>query len=155
MTPKRRIRVDKTLKPAPSPVAKATGDLELIYLLLPLVVAVLAALAFAPVLQNDFVNWDDRVNILENRSYRGLSWAHLQWMFTTFHNSLYRPLTWITLGADYLLWGMNPAGYHLTSLILHCAAALIFYFLSVQLLSLATASSIRWDRRTPRSTDAS
>lgn len=115
------------------PVAHATW-------LLLLLVTIISALVFAPVLQNDFVNWDDRVNILDNRSYRGLSWAHLQWMFTTFHNSLYRPLTWMTLGADYLLWGMNPAGYHLTSLILHCVAVLLFYCLSVQLLSLATAS---------------
>ena len=139
MTPSRRTH-ERTRKPAPSPAANAADEFPLFYRLLPLIVAALAALAFTPVLQNDFVNWDDRVNLLENRSYRGLSWAHLQWMFTTFHNSLYRPLTWITLGADYLLWGMNPAGYHLTSLILHCITALLFYFLSVRLLSLATAS---------------
>ena len=135
--------MEKAHKAEPAPVANAAAGFALHDWLLPLFVTVVAGLVFAPVLQNDFVNWDDRVNILENRSYRGLSWTHLQWMFTTFHNSLYRPLTWITLGADYLLWGMNPAGYHLTSLILHCAAALLFYFLSVQLLSLATASSPR------------
>ena len=113
--------------------------------LIPLAILAISGLAFVPVLNNDFVNWDDRVNLLDNRAYRGLSWMHLQWMFTTFHNSLYRPLTWMTLGADYLFWGMNPSGYHLTSLILHCAAALLFYFLCAQLLSLANPSVDRGD----------
>jgi hypothetical protein len=101
----------------------------------PAVVVATTALAFAPVIRNDFVNWDDAANLLENHFYRGLSWEHLQWMFTTFHNSLYRPLTWITFGADYLMWGMNPAGYHLTSLLLHCFAAWLFYLLSARVLS--------------------
>ncbi|MGH7870658.1 MAG: hypothetical protein ACREQO_00410, partial [Candidatus Binatia bacterium] len=61
---------------------------------LPATVVLMTALVFLPLLQNQFVNWDDRVNLLDNRSYRGLSWTHIQWMFTTFHNSLYRPLTW-------------------------------------------------------------
>jgi protein O-mannosyl-transferase len=122
---------------ASAPAARLLGNAAVLGWAIPLAVVVLSGLAFAPVLQNEFVNWDDRVNVLDNRAYRGLSWSHLQWMLTTFHNSLYRPLTWITLGADYLAWGMNPAGYHLTSLLLHCAAALSFYYLSVQLLSLA------------------
>ncbi|HKY06650.1 MAG TPA: tetratricopeptide repeat protein [Candidatus Binatia bacterium] len=124
---------------ASAPASLIAGSVALRWLV-PLVVVLLSGLAFAPVLHNDFVNWDDRVNLLDNRFYRGLSAQHLQWMFTTFHNSLYRPLTWITLGADYLLWGMNPSGYHLSSLLLHCLAALLFYFLSIQLLSLAVPS---------------
>ena len=28
--------------------------------------------------------------------YRGLGRTELRWMFTTFHHSLYRPLTWVT-----------------------------------------------------------
>ena len=40
-------------------------------------------------------------------------------MWTTFHLGHYIPLSWMTFGLDYSLWGMKPAGYHLTSLILH------------------------------------
>ena len=100
-------------------------------------VVFITAAVFAPVLQKQFVNWDDGVNLLENPYYRGLGIEQLQWMFTTFHNSLYRPLTWITLAIDYLVWGMQPSGYHLTSLWLHCANVILFYFLVVHLLSLA------------------
>ncbi|MGH7871293.1 MAG: tetratricopeptide repeat protein, partial [Candidatus Binatia bacterium] len=52
-------------------------------------------------------------------------------------------LTWITLGADYLLWGMAAPGYHLTSLIFHCAAAVCFYVLVCQLLPLVGPKLVR------------
>src|SRR5689334_10424407 len=106
----------------------------------PALVAGITLLAFLPVLHNGFTNWDDPPNLLNNPSYRGLGWSHLVWMFTSFHNSLYRPLTWITFGADYLIWGMNPFGYHLTTLILHTATAVLFYFIALRLLSIATGA---------------
>jgi tetratricopeptide (TPR) repeat protein len=42
---------------------------------------------------------------------------------------------------DYVFWGMNPAGYHLTSLLIHVANAVLFYFVSLRLLRLAVSSS--------------
>src|SRR5438034_4217678 len=52
----------------------------------------------------------------------------------------YQPLSWMTLGLDYLIWGMNPVGYHLTSLILHAANAVFFYFICRRLLPLPLPS---------------
>jgi tetratricopeptide (TPR) repeat protein len=55
------------------------------------------------------------------------------------------PLTTMTYGLDYVFWGMNPAGYHLSSLIIHAANAVLFYFVSLRLLRLTVASSaISW-----------
>jgi Tfp pilus assembly protein PilF len=105
--------------------------------LLPFLIVLATLTAFLPSLQNEFVIWDDDANFLENPHYRGLGWEQLWWMFTTFHMSLYRPLTWVTLGFDYLLWGMEPFGYHLTSLLLHTANAVLFYVLVLRLLSLS------------------
>jgi len=82
--------------------------------------------AFLPALRCQFVNWDDDANFLDNPYYRGLSPSHLKWMFSTFLLGHYQPLSWITLGADYVLWGMNPVGYHLTSLILHAIGVCVF-----------------------------
>jgi tetratricopeptide (TPR) repeat protein len=56
-------------------------------------------------------------------------------MFSTFHLGHYQPLSWVTFGLDYLLWGMDPFGYHLTNLLLHTANAVIFYFAARHLLS--------------------
>src|SRR5207244_2058080 len=47
------------------------------------------------------------------------------------------PLTWLTLAADFRLWGMAPFGYHLTSLLLHAAAAAVFFFVAARLLARA------------------
>ncbi len=107
--------------------------------MIPTLIICLTAAAFFPVLQNDFVYYDDEGNLLGNPYYRGLGWNELRWMFTTFHMTNYRPLTWVTLGLDYTLWGMNPLGYHLTSVLLHGVNAVLFYFLSLSLLRLALA----------------
>ncbi len=105
--------------------------------LLPAFVVFVTVFVFVPSLQNGFVNWDDDHMLLQNPHYRGLGWAQVRWMFTTFHMGHYQPLTWLTFGMDYLLWGLNPMGYHLTSLVLHAVNALLFYFISLRLLALA------------------
>ncbi len=63
-------------------------------------------------------------------------------MFTTFHTGQYQPLSWVTLGLDHLLWGMEPFGYHLTSLLLHAACAVLFYFVTGHLLNLRRSNPI-------------
>jgi tetratricopeptide (TPR) repeat protein len=99
----------------------------------PILVAALTFACFAPALRNGFVNWDDDVNFTDNTAYRGLAPPNLRWMFTdTFGH--YMPLTWLTLGLDYELWGLDPTGYHLTSLLFHAAnAALVFFILTALL----------------------
>ncbi|MFQ5804550.1 MAG: hypothetical protein ACE5JQ_16800, partial [Candidatus Methylomirabilales bacterium] len=109
-----------------------------IYWLLPVLIIAATFTAFLPALQNEFVDWDDTTNLVENPNYRGLGLKQLQWMFTTVLTGHWIPLTWVTFGLDYLLWGMNPVGYHLTNLLLHTANALVFYFLALRLLRLAT-----------------
>lgn len=126
-------------KDEPLRVAAHGSLLRIARWLVPVSIVLLTLVVFFPTLQNEFVHWDDDRNLLENPNYRGLRWAQLRWMFTTFYLGNYRPLTWITLGFDYLVWGMNPFGYHLTSLLLHAATALLFYFLTLRLLSLTQA----------------
>src|SRR5881396_2679307 len=104
--------------------------------LVSVLIAVVTFAAFLPTLQNQFVAWDDGKNLLNNYHYRGLGWTHLRWMWTT-HLGHYIPLTWMTFGLDYLLWGMNPVGYHLTNLLLHAANAAVFYLVARRILGLA------------------
>jgi len=96
--------------------------------------------SFLPVLNNGFV-WDDDINFINNFHYRGLSVSNLYWMFTTFHDANYHPLAWLTLGVDFFLWGMNPAGYHLTNLVLHVLNAACFYFLILLFLRRLEAAN--------------
>src|SRR5262249_30661037 len=103
----------------------------------PFFVAAVTVVAFSPVFRNSFVQWDDLHVIVGNPSYRGLGWSEISWMFTTFYMSLYRPLAWVTLAGDYVVWGMNPAGYHATSLLLHAANAALVYFIARALYRIA------------------
>jgi protein O-mannosyl-transferase len=109
--------------------------------MIPALVAGLSALAFLPVLQNDFVNWDDFDTLLVNPHYQGFGLEQLRWMFTTFFMGHYQPLSWMTWDLDYLIWGKNPFGYHLTNLGLHGANAVLFYFVSRRLLELTSPGS--------------
>ncbi len=110
---------------------------------LPVVVFVLTAAAFLPSLSGGFVNWDDSINFVQNPHYRGLGWEQIRWAFTTFHAGPYQPLSWLTLGLDYTLWGMDPTGYHLTSLLLHAATAAALYFLALRLFALVARLDVR------------
>jgi tetratricopeptide (TPR) repeat protein len=109
--------------------------------LVPLFVMVLTLAAFFPALSNDFVNWDDDKMLYDNPLYRGLGWDQLRWMFTTFLMGHYQPLSWVTFAIDYMLWGMDPFGYHLTNVLLHTANAVLFYLVSRQLLCAALSVS--------------
>ena len=109
--------------------------------LLPAIIFLLVIVAFLPVLQNGFAGWDDDQILLDNPNYRGLGWTQLRWMFTTLHMGHYMPLSWVTFGLDYLLWGMDPFGYHLTSLLLHAVNAVLFYVVALRLMSLALSHS--------------
>src|SRR5881296_1780507 len=124
--------------PPREPVVRTPAERWLSWLV-PVVIALITCAAFLPTLQNQFVNLDDNDNFLDNPHYRGLRWTHLRWMWTT-HQGHYIPLTWMTLGLDYLLWGMNPVGYHLTNLLLHAANAVVFFFVVRRILTLALPS---------------
>jgi len=63
-----------------------------------------------------------------------------------FSNSLgghYIPVTWLSFALDYVLWGMRPAGYHATSVVLHTANAILFYFVARRLLHAAVRADGR------------
>lgn len=97
-----------------------------------LVLAVVAS--FAPTLTNDFVNWDDDLNLTDNTAFRGADWTALRWMLTTTHGGHWQPLTWLSFALDHALFGMDARGYHLTNLVLHAANALLVWIVLQALL---------------------
>jgi tetratricopeptide (TPR) repeat protein len=99
--------------------------------------AVLAVVAFLPAVGNGFVDLDDPANFLYNPHYRGLGGAQLGWAWTTDWVGVYQPLAWMLLGAEYSAFGLDPRGYHLTSLLLHALSALALYALTLALLGRA------------------
>lgn len=97
------------------------------------VVIVLATvLAYLPTFRNGFVSYDDGVYITENPwVFRGLSPETLRWALTARHGSNWHPLTWFSHQVDVTLFGLQPAGHHAVSLLLHLAnATLLLLFLT-------------------------
>ena len=86
-------------------------------------VALLTAAPFLVTLGNGFVNFDDRPGLVDNPMFRGLDATRLAWMATTFHMGHWQPLSWLSLALDHAVWGLRPAGYHLTNLVLHAGNA--------------------------------
>jgi protein O-mannosyl-transferase len=110
--------------------------------LVALVVAELAIIAFFPALRAGFVSWDDDTYFLANPYYRGLGPEQLSWMFTVMSGH-YMPLTWLSHGLDYVLWGMRPTGYHAVNVLLHALTAAAAYFVALRVLAAAVAPEPR------------
>ena len=53
---------------------------------------------------------------------------------------IYRPLRTLSFAVDYAFYGLNPTGYHVTNLVLHILASIIFYFLVLSLFSLSAVA---------------
>ena len=102
--------------------------------LLRLLVLAAALAAFAPALSAGFVGWDDKLFILDNPTIAGLNAAHLRAMSQSVLGGVWIPLTWLSYALDRSLWGSEPAGYHLTSLLLHAVTAVLFYEVCLLLL---------------------
>jgi hypothetical protein len=49
------------------------------------------------------------------------------------------PVTWLSFAVDYTVWGLRPAGYHLTNVLLHAATAGLVCVLAARLLVRTTA----------------
>ena len=104
----------------------------------PLGVAALTAVAFLPALAGAFVDFDDLYNYVLNAHYRGLGRRQLAWMLglePTHH--FWGPLTWLSHALDWTVWGLDPWGFHLTSLLLHAATAGVFVLVAERLLRRA------------------
>lgn len=93
----------------------------------------LAFAAFGELLSPEFTffNIDDDEYITANPHVRsGLSGANAIWAVTAFHSNNWHPLTWLSLQLDVTLFGVQPAGFRLTNIILHAlTSSLLFLFL--------------------------
>jgi protein O-mannosyl-transferase len=115
---------------APADLASRTGlaGHGRLALYLPLGLCLLTLAAFLPVLRNGFVNFDDPQYVYANPHVRqGLSAAGLRWALTNQVAGHWHPLTLVSHMLDVQLYGLNPAGHHLTSLLLHLANVLLLF----------------------------
>ncbi|MGA3268999.1 MAG: tetratricopeptide repeat protein [Verrucomicrobiota bacterium] len=97
-------------------------------------VCVLLALAvwavFGQTRRFDFVNYDDGAYVYDNQVVtHGLTWHGAAWALTYGKIGHWHPLTWLSHMLDCQLYGLNPAGPHLTNVLLHAANAILLFLL--------------------------
>jgi protein O-mannosyl-transferase len=92
--------------------------------------AVLTFSLYYRAIGNQFVNYDDATYVLENSHIQaGLSWNLVRWAFLSTDAANWHPLTWLSHALDYQLYGLNPAGHHSSSVVLHVCNVLLLFLL--------------------------
>lgn len=87
--------------------------------------ALLTILTFVRLLDAGFQSvFDDEVYILGNSHVlEGLTGASVRWAFTSTYAAFWHPVTWLSHMTDVELYGLDPRGHHLSSVLLHAAAS--------------------------------
>ncbi len=110
--------------------------------ILALALVLLTIAVYYPVGRNGFINFDDNHYITSNSHVAsGLSWSTVKWAFTTFDAANWHPLTWLSHSLDYQLFGLNAAGHHFESVLIH-ALNVVLLFLVLQALTGLTWRSL-------------
>ncbi len=96
-----------------------------------LILLVVTAALYWPVLQCDYIDFDDYQYAAQNEVVKaGLTWQGIAWAFITPVANNWHPLTMISLMLDCDLWGAGPWGHHFANLVLHVLnTGLVFLFL--------------------------
>ena len=100
----------------------------------PFAIMATVAVVYANALLNGFV-WDDGSVIVGNPAIK--SWRRVPGLLSEVvlpGAYYYRPVQSLSFLADYYVWGLWPAGFHLTNVVLHAVVAVLFYRLAARLV---------------------
>ncbi len=101
----------------------------------------LVLVAFAPILANDFVSFDDGTYVTANPHVQtGLTWQGIKWAFQTSTASNWHPLTWLSHMLDCQMFGMRAWGHHLTSVLLHALNTILVFLVFTKITGAAWRS---------------
>jgi protein O-mannosyl-transferase len=112
------------------------------------IMALLAAATVAVfwrVSRHEFVNYDDPAYVTHNPMVQvGLTWEGVKWAFGELHGeaTYWHPITWLSHMLDCQLFGLRPAGHHVTSLVLHALNTALLFGLLRRMTGRRGASAV-------------
>jgi protein O-mannosyl-transferase len=96
-------------------------------------------LVYSQVRVCQFVALDDPQYVTTNPHVKaGLTWAGVQWAFTTMHDGNWFPLTWLSHMAVVQAFGLDAGFHHLVNLALHLLSTLLLF------VALRRMTGARW-----------
>ena len=115
-------------------------------------IILLTTVVFANVVHGGFLAWDDDIEITRNAHIQELSAPNVKWMFTdTAQTMRYIPLAWLNWALLRSFFGPDPRWFHVETLALHVANALLFFAFLTWVLRLPAVAGgglapnhVRW-----------
>lgn len=124
----------------PGQASKSFGRREL---LMAAALAVATLAVYGQVIGHQFIKLDDDLSIQNNPMVSGgLTLKGIAWAFTTFHDSNWHPLTWLSHQVDSQIFGLNAGGHLLVSALIHVANTLLVFLLLKRLTGASWRSAI-------------
>jgi tetratricopeptide (TPR) repeat protein len=102
--------------------------------LVPLVLLVVVGAMFLATVRYGFTNYDEQQQLVDNPLVQSLAPGDVARMFTRFSLTSYYPVRLLSYAFDYAIWKLDPAGYHLTNVLLHAANVLLVFALILRVL---------------------
>ena len=92
------------------------------------ILVVIVAAVYAPLLDSDFVDYDDPGYVQANRAVRqGISWTNVAWAFTSTKEANWHPLTWLSHMTVCQFFGLSAGWHHAANLLLHLAGTVLLF----------------------------
>ena len=135
---RRKLRRPPRSKPVPAergPRHLAKGVHPAVQVLGVAAVFAAALLINLPTLRYGFLtSWDDPTYVVDNPWIRGFTRENLAFVFTRPYFANFLPLHLVSYMVDYSFWKLNPVGYHLQSVLLNAANAVLAFWVVRRLL---------------------
>ncbi len=130
--------IPRIVRPAQS--TKSFGRTEL---LIAGALAVATLAVYGQVISHQFISLDDDVYIRDNvMVIGGLTLRGIAWAFTTFDNSNWHPLTWLSHMVDSQLFGLNAGGHLFVNVLIHVSNTLLLFFFLKRITGASWRSAI-------------
>ena len=118
-------------EPAPTEASASVADRPCFSAwLLALLLALMTIATYWPATHHDFVNYDDNIYVTSNvHVQNGLTVESIKWAFLNPVSANWHPVTMLSHMLDCQLFGLEPWGHHLTSLLLHALNTVLVFLL--------------------------
>jgi len=93
-----------------------------------LIIAV-SFIAYLPLFSNNFTYYSDDNYVINNNIIKHLSLHNIKFIFSSFFDGHYHPLTMISLGISYKMGGLETPAYLVTNLVLHLTNTVLVFYL--------------------------